>query len=143
MPASPTSPRPVLLVAAIGGGVVVAMIVELALARRGIVLTGAWEGMIRGGGAWIRAALAWWAIMGAAFVASFVIAMTASRFTWLYFRSQRWVATAALVLALAAIAGAIPLAAADAAVHHALASLMAFCVAMLMAGFGAVFAMRR
>jgi hypothetical protein len=143
MPASTTSRRPILLVAAIAGGVMVAMIVEIVLARRGLVLTGAWEGVMRGGGTRIHAALAWWAITGAAFVASFVIAMATSRFTWLYFRSLRWLAAATLVLALAAIGSAIPLAAADAAGHHALATLMALCVAMLMAAFGAFFAVRR
>ena len=143
MPASTTSHRPILLVAAITGGVMVAMIVETWLARRGLVLTGAWQGVLHGGGTQIQAALAWWAITGAAFVAGFVIALVTSRFTWLYFRSLRWVATAALVLALAAIGGAIPLAAAEAAGHHALATLTALFVAMLMAAFGAFFALRR
>jgi hypothetical protein len=142
MPASTTSRRPILVVAAIAGGVMAAMIVEIMLARRGLVLTGAWQGVMRGG-TQIHAALAWWAITGAAFVASFLIAMTTSRLTWLYFRSLRWVAAAALVLALAIVGGAIPLAAADAAGHHALATLMALCVAMLMAGFGAFFAVRQ
>jgi hypothetical protein len=143
MPAPTTSRRPVLVVAAIAGGVMAAMIVEIMLARRGLVLTGAWQGVMRGGGTQIHAALAWWAITGAAFVASFVIAMATSRLTWLYFRSLRWVAAAALVLVLATIGGAIPLAEADAAGHHALATLMALCVAMLMAGFGAFFAVSR
>src|SRR5215831_5424804 len=143
MPPSSPSRRPALLVAAIVGGVMAAMIVEIMLARRGLLLTGAWRGLLHGGGTQIHAALAWWAITGAAFVASFVIAMTTSRFTWLYFRSLRWVAAAALVLALAAIGGAIPLAAADAAGHHALATLAALFVAMLMAAFGAFFAVRR
>ena len=120
-----------------------AMIVEITLARRGLVLTGASQGVMRSGGTQIHAALAWWAITGAAFVASFVIAMATSRFTWLYFRSLRWVGAAALVLALAMIGDAIPLAEAEAAGHHALATLMALCVAMLMAGFGAFFAVRR
>ena len=143
MPAPTTSRRPVLVVAAIAGGVMAAMIVEIMLARRGLILTGAWQGVMRSGGTQIHAALAWWAITGAAFVASFVIAMATSRFTWLYFRSLRWVGAAALVLALAMIGDAIPLAEAEAAGHHALATLMALCVAMLMAGFGAFFAVRR
>jgi predicted negative regulator of RcsB-dependent stress response len=120
-----------------------AMIVEIMLARRGLVLTGAWQGVMRGGGTQVHAALAWWAITGAAFVASFLIAMTTSRFTWLYFRSLRWAAAAALVMALATIGDAIPLAEAAAAGHHALATLTALFVAMLMAGFGAFFAVRQ
>jgi hypothetical protein len=143
MPATTTSHRPFLLVAAITGGVIAAMIVEIGLARRGLVLTGAWPGVMRGGGTQIHAALAWWAITGASFVASFIIALVTSRFTWLYFRSLRWVAAAVLVLALAAIGDAMPLAAADAALHHALATLAALFVAMLMAAFGAFFALRR
>jgi hypothetical protein len=143
MPVTTTSRRPALIVAAIAGGVMAAMIVEIILARRGLLLTGAAQGLLRGGGAQIHAALAWWAITGAAFVASFAIAATTSRMSWLYFRSLRWVAAGALMLALAYIGGAIPPATADAATHHALATLTAMLVAMLMAGFGAFFAVRQ
>jgi hypothetical protein len=135
--------RPALLVAAIAGGVMAAMIVEIMLARRGLVLTGAWQGLTRGGGTPMHAALAWWAITGAAFIASFVIAATTSRFAWLYFRSLRWVAAAGLVLALATVGGETPLAAAGTAGAHALATFAALAVAMLMAGFGAFFAVRQ
>jgi hypothetical protein len=137
-PAVP-SRRPALLVAAIVGGVMVAMIVEIVLARRGLRLTGA----ERAGGTQMHAALAWWAITGAAFVAGFAIAAATSRVSWLYLRPLRWVAAAALVLVLAMIGDAIPLAAADAAGHYALAILTALTVAMLMAGFGAFFAVRQ
>ena len=143
MSVATSSRRPALVVVAIVGGVMTAMIVQIVLARRGLVLTGAWQGLMHGGGTQVHAALAWWAITGAAFVASFAIAATTSRFTWLYFRSLRGVAAAALVLALAAVGDAIPLAAADAATRHALATLAALTVAMLMAGFGAIFAVRQ
>ena len=139
---STTSRRPALLVAAMAGGVMPAMIVEIMLARRGLMLTGASQGL-RGGGTQMHAALAWWAITGAAFVAAFAIAAMTSRVAWLYFRSLRWVAAAALVLALATIGDAIPPAGAGAAGPHALASLTALTVAMLMAGFGAFFAVRQ
>ena len=135
--------RPALLVAAMVGGVMTAMIVDIALARRGLVLTGSAQGVMRGGGTQMHAALAWWAITGAAFVASFVIAAATSRVSWLYFRPLRWVAAVALVLMLAMIGDAIPLAAADAAGYHALAILTALTVATLMAGFGAFFAVRQ
>jgi hypothetical protein len=98
---------------------------------------------MRGGGMQMHAALAWWAITGAAFVAGFAIAAITSRVSWLYFRPLRWVAAAALVLALATVGDAIPLATADAAGHYALAILTALTVAMLMAGFGAFFAVRQ
>ena len=120
-----------------------AMVVQIMLARRGLVFNGAWPGLLRGGGTQIHAALAWWAVTGAALVAGFAIAATTSRISWLYFRSLRWVAAAALVLVLAVIGDANPLAAADAAGHHALATLTALIVAMVMAGFGAYFAVRQ
>lgn len=135
------SRRPALLVAAIVGGVMTAMIVEIALARRGLMLTGAQSGLMRG--TQMHAALAWWAITGAAFVAGFAIAATISRVSWRYFRPLRWVAATALVLALATIGDAVPVTAADAAGHSALAILTALTVAMLMAGFGAFFAVRQ
>jgi len=141
---APASPRrPALVVAAIAGGVVVAMIVEIMLARRGMFLTGVWRGVLRDGERPMHAALAWWAITGAAFVAGFAIAAITSRVKWLYFRPLRWVAAAALVLALAMIADLIPPVQADAATRHALATLAALAVAMLMAGFGAFFAVRK
>ncbi len=140
---APSSRRPALLVAAIVGGVMTAMIVEIMLARRGLTLSGAQQDVMRGGGTQMHAALAWWAITGAAFVAGFAIAAITSRVSWLYFRSLRWVAAVALVLVLAKIGDAIPLAAADAAGHYALAILTALTVAMLMAGFGAFFAVRQ
>ena len=143
MSASIPSRRPILIVAAIAGGVIVAMLVQIGLARRGVVLANTWDGGMRGGGTQVHAALAWWAITGAAFVAGFAIAMVTSRVTWLYFRSLRWVAAAALVLALAAVGGEIPGVPAEAAGHHALATLTAMFVALLMAGFGAFFAVRR
>jgi hypothetical protein len=119
------------------------MIVEIMLARRGLMLTGVEPGLMRGGGTQMHAALAWWAITGAAFVAGFVIAAITSRVSWLYFRPLRWVAAAALVLALATVGDAIPLATADVAGHYALAILTALTVAILMAGFGAFFAVRQ
>jgi hypothetical protein len=107
------------------------------------MLTGVEPGLMRGGGTQMHAALAWWAITGAAFVAGFVIAAITSRVSWLYFRPLRWVAAAALVLALATVGDAIPLATADVAGHYALAILTALTVAILMAGFGAFFAVRQ
>jgi len=128
--------RPAVLAAAVASGVTAAMIVEIMLEHRGVVLTAAWRGAM-------HAALAWWAITGGAFLASFVIAAVMSRFEWLYFRSLRWIAAAILVAALALVAAEAPLAASDAAGHHALATLAALLVAMLMASFGAFFALRR
>ena len=65
-----------------------------------------------------------------------------SRPTWLYFRSLRFVAAAALVFALALIGDAPPPPATGAAGHQALAILAALATAMVMAGFGAFFAVR-
>ena len=120
----------------------VAMIVEIVLARRGILLVSAWQGIHRGGGTPLRAAIAWWAIVGAACPAGFVLAFVLSRVSWLYFRSLRFVAAAAATLVLAWIGDLAPPVVAGAAGHQALASLAALAAAMLMAGFGAFFAVR-
>ncbi len=141
----PLSParRLSLTVAAIAGGVMVAMIVEIMLARRGVEFTGALRGLLGGGNVRMHAALAWWAITGVAFLASFAIAAVMSRVSWLYFRSLRWIAAAALVLALASIGDLAPLSAPGGAAAHALATLAAMLAAMMMAWFGAFFAVRR
>jgi hypothetical protein len=143
MPDLSAARRLSMLVAAVAGGIVTAMIVEILLARRGVELTSAWRGLLRGGGTQMHAALAWWSITGIAFLASFVIAATMSRVSWLYFRSLRWLAAGALALALAIIADAVPLAAPEAAGHNALATLAALLAATVMGGFGAFFAVRR
>jgi hypothetical protein len=134
--------RAALAAAAIVGGVMVAMIVEIMLARRGILLVSVWQGMFRSGGTPLHAALAWWAITGGAFVAGLVLALVVSRLSWLYFRSLRFVAAAALILVLARIGDLVPPAAAGTAGRQALASLAALAAAMLMAGFAAFFAVR-
>jgi hypothetical protein len=143
MPTSNSTRRAALAAAAIVGGVMVAMIVEIVLARRGILLVSIWQGLHRGGGTPLRAAIAWWAIAGGAFPAGFVLAFVPSRVSWLYFRALRFVASAALILILARVGNlALPAAAGGGAGHQALASLAALAAAMLMAGFGAFFALR-
>jgi hypothetical protein len=142
MPPSNSTRRAALAAAAVVGGVMVAMIVEIALARRGVLLVSAWQNIHRDGGTPLRAAIAWWAIAGGAFPAGFVLAFVLSRWSWLYFRSLRFVAAAALTLVLAWIGDLAPPAAAGAAGLQALTSLAALAAAMLMAGFGAFFAVR-
>jgi hypothetical protein len=142
MPETNSARRAALVAAAVVGGMMVAMIIDIMLARRGIGLVAAWQGIARNGGTPLRTAVAWWAIEGGAFVAGFIIAIVASRFSWLYLRSLRWVAVCALAIGLAAIGDLAPPAAAEAAGHQALLTLAALGVAMLMAGFGAYFAVR-
>ncbi len=141
----PLSParRLSLVVAAVTGGLMVAMIVEIMLARRGVEFTDALRGRVAGSSVRLHAALAWWAVTGVAFLASFVIAAVMSRLSWLYFRSLRGIAAAALALALAVIGNLAPLSAPGAATAHAIASLAAMLGALMMACFGAFFAVRR
>jgi hypothetical protein len=139
MPALHSPRRPFILVAAMTAGVMTAMVVHIMLGRHGIELAGAWRGLLRGGGQ-LHAAMAWWSITGAAFVASFIIAGVMSRFSWLYLRFLRGPAAAALALGLATLTTEIPVA--GAAGTHALATLAALVVAMMMGWFGAFFAVR-
>lgn len=134
--------RAALAAAAVVGSVMAAMIVEIMLARRGILLLGVWQGTFRGGATPLHAALAWWAITLGGLVAGFVLAFVLSRLSWLYFRSLRFVAAAAAILILAPVGDLVPPAAAGTAGRQALASLGALAAAMLMAGFGAFFAVR-
>jgi len=142
MPALSAPRRPFVLVAAMTAGVMTAMVVHIMLGRHGIELAGEWRGLLRGGGQ-LHAAMAWWSITGAAFVASFIIAGVMSRFSWLYLRFLRAPAAAALALWLATLTDEIPVPAAGAAGNHALATLAALVVALMMAWFGAFFAVRR
>ncbi len=129
------------LTAAMTGGVVMAMVVQIMLGRYGIALTGEWRNL-SGAGGHFRAALAWWAMAGAAFVASFLIAAVMSRFSWLYLRSLRGAALVALMFALATVGHGAAAPPAEVATAHAVATLAALLVAMMMAGFGAYFAVR-
>ena len=137
----PIALRYSLLIAAVAGALLVTMIVQIELARRGLELGGVGRTLLHG--RQINAAVAWWAITGVAFFASFAIAAVTSRVTWLYLRSLRWVAAAALALALAALSDRAPLAAPGAAGHQALAVFAAMLAATMMAWFGAFFAVRR
>lgn len=142
MPPQNPARRLSLFVTAVTGGVMGAMIVEIMLAHRGVEFTDALHGVLGGGGVRMYAALAWWAVTGAAFVASFAIAAVLSRISWLYFRSLGWVAAAALVLALASIGDLAPLSSPGTAASHAVATFTAMLAAMMMAWFGALFAVR-
>jgi hypothetical protein len=133
--------RLVPLTAAMSGGVIVAMVVQIMLARYGIELTGVWRSLSSNTGGHLRAALAWWAMAGAAFLASFLIGAVMSRFSWLYLRFLRVAAAAVLAFGLASLGHGAPVPAAVASAH-ALATLAALVVAMMMAGFGAYFAVR-
>ena len=72
-----------------------------------------------------------------------MIAAVMSNVKWLYFRSLRWIAAAALAIVLGSIGNLAPLSTPGAAVAHAVASLAAMLGAFMMAWFGAFFAVRR
>ena len=129
------------LTAATTGGVMMAMVVQIMLGQRGIAL-GTWQNLSPAAGAHFRAALAWWAIAGAAFIASFAIAAIMLHVSWLYLRFLRGAAAAALIVALASVGHDAVMPADVAALGHALATLAALIVATMMAGFGAYFAVR-
>jgi hypothetical protein len=136
----PIALRYSLLIAAVAGALLVTMIVQIELARRGLDL-GVGRTLLHG--RQIHAAFAWWAITGVAFFASFVIAAVTSRVSWLYLRSLRWVAAVALALVLAVLADRAPLSAPGTASHQALTVFGAMLAATMMAWFGAFFAVRR
>lgn len=128
--------------AATTSGVVIGLIIQILLAKRGIDLAAAWHDAATNDGMQLRSALVWWTIAGVTFVASFVIAAVIDRVRWTYLRVMRWALGVAGVYFLAVIGHAAASPPGIAAGAHLAASLAAFAVALLMAAFGAYFAVR-
>lgn len=128
---------------AVMGGVLVAMLTQILLARSGIELAGVWRNLFAANQPQLRSALAWWATAGAAFIAGFAIAFVMSRVEWLYLRWLRGWLAAALVIALAVLARDVPTADGIAIGIYLSASVAAIVVAAFMACFGSYFALRR
>jgi hypothetical protein len=142
MPPPFAATRVLTFAAAMSAGVIASMVTEIMLGRRGIELAGVWPGVVAANAGQMRAAVAWWSIAGTAFIVSFAIAAVMARFAWLYLRGARGALLVALVLALASISRESSVSHGTASAH-AQATFIALVVAMLMAGFGAFFALRR
>src|SRR5262249_19339176 len=103
---SPVALPPALIYAtALTCGVLVALALQAYLRSAGFELASPWDNLFATGARQLRTTGPWWAIAGLAFVPGGITAAALSRLPppWRRFRLLRWVAGAAIVLALAQI----------------------------------------
>jgi hypothetical protein len=138
-------PRPAIYVTAMTCGMLVAMAIQIVLARSGFELAAAWRALLTGQALQARSAGAWWLMAGAAFLTGAIVGGALSRLPlpWRQLRLVRWVVGAAIVYALAEAGHMATLAPDQSVPGHAAASLAALCAAALVAQFGAYFSVKR
>jgi hypothetical protein len=138
-------PRALAITAAVLCGMFAALVAQILLARRGIELAGVWRDLFSARGLQLRSAGVWWLMAAAAFLIGAAVAGVLSRLPlpWVRFRLLRWIAGAALVIALAHVGHSAALQAGANITVHVTASFAALCAAVLMALFGAYFAAKR
>jgi hypothetical protein len=144
LPRTP-APLPVVYATAVLCGLMAAMVVEILLARRGIELAGAGRNILSTRALQLRAAGAWWLMVGAALVTSAAAAGALSRLPrpWTTYRGLRWLAGAAIVFGLAHVGHLATFEATRPVAAHVSISLIALAAAGLMALLGAYFAAKR
>jgi hypothetical protein len=127
-------------------GILAALAIQIWLSRGGFDLVGLWQDAFSTKALRLRTAGPWWAMAGAAFVASGAAAAALSRLPppWRRFRLLRWVLGAGVILMLADIGHSAAAAPAEAGMAATVAaSLTALGMAALMALCGAYFTVRR
>jgi putative copper export protein len=138
-------PRTLIFTTALTCGLLTALAVQIQLSRMGLDVVSLWQNLFSPKALQLRTAGPWWAIAGSAFIAGGVVAAMLSRFPppWRGFRMIRWILGGILVFALAHVGHGAAQASGSGARAQVAASLTAFCVAVLMAMFGAFFTLRR
>jgi hypothetical protein len=138
-------PAALIYAAALTCGVLVGLALQAYLRSAGFELASPWDNLFAAGTRQLRTTGPWWAIAGLAFVTGGITAAALSRLPppWRRFRLLRWVAGAAIVLALAQIGH--PDAAPDAAGPgtELAVNLLALAIAAVLALLGAYVAVRR
>jgi hypothetical protein len=125
-------------------GVLAAIAAEVLLRRTGVEIADTWRSIASGQSLEVRAVSVFWLMIGSSFVVSAVIAAALSRLPppWLRLRTLRWLASAALVFALAEVGHIAAITAGHGGGAHTAMSLLALVAAALVALFGAYFATR-
>jgi hypothetical protein len=138
-------PQVLIYSAALTCGVLAALAVQVWLQRAGFELVGLWQDVFSAKALQLRTAGPWWAMAGAAVIASGAIAAALSRLPppWRRFRKLRWAFGAVVVFALADIGHSAGTLAAPHAGAQMAATLTALSAAALMALCGAYFTVRR
>jgi hypothetical protein len=124
-------------------GVLAAIVAEILLRRTGVEIADTWRS-IASGQLQMRAVSVLWLMIGSSFVVSAVVAAALSRLPppWLRLRTFRWLASAALVFALAEVGHIAAITAGHGGGAHTAMSMVALTAAALVALFGAHFATR-
>src|SRR5688572_6336163 len=138
-------PRVLTLATGVTCGVLAAMAALIVLSRGGIELAGVWREILSAKGLQLRAAGAWWLMAASAFLVGAAVTGALSRLPlpWHRFRLLRWLAGAVLVFGLAHVGHAAALKSGASVNFHVAATFAALCAAVLMALFGAYFALKR
>jgi len=142
---NPAPPRPLTFWTAVTCALLLMLVLQIVLSRRGLHLAEAWRDYAAASPPRLQAAMAWWIIAGAAFAAGAGVAALLCAYPppWRRHRALRWIAGAALVLALAHLGhSAAPPAGVTAGVDL-LSTLTAAGLAALVAMLGAYFGLRR
>jgi len=136
--------RTLVYVTSITCGVLAAIAAEILLRRTGVEIADTWRSIASAQGFQMRSVSAFWAMAGAAFVVSAMVAAALSRLPlpWHRLRALRWLAGAALVFALAEVGHIASITGGHGGGAHAAMSLAALAVSALVALFAAYFATR-
>jgi hypothetical protein len=138
-------PNALSIAAGVACGVLAAVAALIVLSRAGVELAGVWRDLLAAKGLQLRAAGAWWLMAASAFLAGAAVTGALSRLPlpWHRFRLLRWIAGAALVFGLAHVGHSASLESGASVAIHTVATFAALCAAILMALFGAYFALKR
>ena len=126
-------------------GVLAAISAEVLLRSTGVEIADTWRSLASGQSLQMRAISVFWLMIGSSFVVSAVVAAALSRLPppWLQLRTLRWLASAALVFALAEVGHIAATTAGNGSGAHAAMSMLALVAPALVALFAAYFATRR
>ena len=136
-------PRTLVYVTGMTCGLLAAIAAEILLRRTGIEIADTWRSLASGQ-LQMRAVSVLWLMIGSAFVVSAVVAAALSRLPppWLRLRTLRWLASLALVFALAEAGHIAAITVGHGGGAHAAMSMVALVAAALVALFAAYFATR-
>lgn len=136
--------RTLVYVAGITCGVLAAIATQILLRRAGIEIADTWRALMSGQALQMRSVSAFWLMLGSAFLVSAVVAAALSRLPlpWHRLRPLRWLASAAIVFALAEVGHIAATTGGQGGGIHAVMSVGALGTAALVALFGAYFATR-
>lgn len=137
-------PRVLLYVTSMTCGVLAAIAVQVLLRRNGIEIADTWRSIVSGQALPTRSVSAFWLMVGSAFLVSAVVAAALSRLPlpWIRLRALRWLASIALVFALAEVGHLAAITGGHGGTAHVAMTLAALGIAALVALFATYFATR-